>query len=146
PVVVSAEAERPRNKVRRLTVANRSTLRCANTSRHAAKRLDKNTPWIGRRCRHPLPTTERSTSRTSSRRNLPVASSTYARDTARPGRQGVRSKILATQKALHRRRPERDHGRQKLRLSTTSPLCTSLADIEADIAFHRSGPTTAVIC
>src|SRR5215510_6200686 len=44
PVVVSAEAERPRNKVRRLTVANRSTLGCAKTSRHAAKRSDKNTP------------------------------------------------------------------------------------------------------
>src|SRR5262245_7126150 len=42
--------------------------------------------------------TERSTRRTSLRRNLPVASSTYARDTARPGRHGVRSKIFATQR------------------------------------------------
>src|SRR5262245_16645148 len=77
-VVVSAEAERPRNKVRRLTVANRSTLRCAKTSRHAAKRSGKNTPWIGRRCGQPSTMTERSTTRTRLRRNLPVATSTYA--------------------------------------------------------------------
>jgi len=103
--VVSAEAERPRNKVRRLTVANRSTLRCAKTSRHAAKRSDKIPPWTAD-VASPLPMTERSTRRTRLRRNLPVASSTYARDTARPGRQGVRSKIFAIQKVLDRRRPD----------------------------------------
>src|SRR5215831_12217864 len=106
PVVVSAEAERPRNKVRRLTVENRSTLRCAKTSRHAAKRSDKNAPsGLAADLAGPLPMTERSTRRTSSRRNLPVASSTYVRDTARLGRQGVRSKIFAT-KVLDRRRQE----------------------------------------
>src|SRR5262245_43827017 len=106
PVVVSAEAERPRNKVRRLTVANRSTLRCAKASRHAAKRPGKNTPpGLAADVASPLLMTERSTRRTSLRRNLPGASSTYARNTARPGRQGVRSKIFATQKELDRRRP-----------------------------------------
>jgi hypothetical protein len=56
--------------------------------------------------------TERSTRRTSLRRNLPVASSTYARDTARPGRQGVRSKIFATQKGIGSPTAGMDHDRQ----------------------------------
>src|SRR5262245_22646719 len=61
PVVVSAEAERPRNKVRRLTVANRSTLRCAKTSRHAAKRSDKEYPHgLAADVASPLLMTERS--------------------------------------------------------------------------------------
>ena len=45
PVVVSsAEAVSPRNKVRRLTVANSSTLRCAKELRHAKTRSDMNSP------------------------------------------------------------------------------------------------------
>src|SRR5438552_9691745 len=45
PVVVSsAEAESPRNKVRRLTVANSSTLSRAKELRDAEKRSDMNQP------------------------------------------------------------------------------------------------------
>src|SRR5213594_4827188 len=82
----------------------------------------------------PLPMTERSTRRTSLRRNLPVASSTYARDTARPGRQGARSKIFATQKELDRRRPVGVTCAGLGPLATV-PLIPPIADMRADINF-----------